>query len=144
MSIVRLVKVSVCARRADREHLLAELQRLGCLHLIPLGEAPEEGSNNAAPAEDVRQALRYLTNLRHLRKPITDPEDFDLEAVVAAAQRNQTRRRRAEDLRDCLVERIREAARWGEFRFPEEPPGGYRLWFYEVPHGQMKQVAQDG
>ena len=41
MSIVALKKVSIVALAAEKQTVLMELQRIGCMHLVPLTELPD-------------------------------------------------------------------------------------------------------
>jgi V/A-type H+-transporting ATPase subunit I len=143
MSIVTLRRLTIAGLARDKERVLADLQTLGCLHLIPLRPAPREPEKEpAGHAVEALQALRYLQDVREKRRQVRDPEGFDLSASIAAVLANQQRLRDVSDLRDGLAERIAELEPWGDFRFPPEGDlGGRRFWFYIVPQRQMHQLA---
>jgi V/A-type H+-transporting ATPase subunit I len=144
MSIVPLNKVTVFGLGVDRTPVLEGLQQLGCMHLIPL-QPPPKTSEFAAPdaGEEVRQALRYIMDVPRRRHQVRNETDFDLDHVVAEALANKQKRREAEDRRLDLTNRLQELAPWGNFTLPElDELGGYRLWFYRVPHGKAKQLQK--
>ena len=65
--------------------------------------------------------------------------DFDLDQVVEAALANKQKRRDTEDRRYFLAQRIQALEPWGNFTLPDiDQLGGYRLWFYQIPHHKMK------
>ena len=141
MSIVSVCKVTLCGTRADRQGLLEGLQRLGCMHLVSLRPPPKE-PEKAPPerAEDAYRALRYLLDVRNKRRQVMETEGFDFDGVVKQALINQQRRRDTEDRRDFLAHRIEGLTPWGDFEVAGESLGGYRLWFYQVPHNEMAAV----
>lgn len=139
MSIVAMMRVTVCGLTRDKDGLLRALQDLGCMHLVSLRPPPKEPEKAPSPrAEDAYKALRYLTDIKTPRRQVTDIREFELSEVVQRALQNQQRRRQLEDRRDVLRARIRELEPWGDFRFPaQEALRGYRLWFYRVPHPML-------
>lgn len=148
MTIVALAKVSVFGLAAQKQAVLEGLQTLGCLHLIDLGatDAPADFSA-PQPAVEAREALRYLMDVRQRRYPMKVDPTFQLEAVVAKALANRSRKRAAEDRILVLRHHLAELAPWGNFRLPELGDlGGQRLWFYRVPHAKLGafQQALDG
>ncbi len=148
MTIVALAKVSVFGLAAQKQAVLEGLQTLGCLHLIDLGatDAPADFTSSQ-PAVEAREALRYLMDVRQRRYPLKVDPTFQLEAVVAKALANRSRKRAAEDRILVLRHHLAELAPWGNFRLPELGDlGGQRLWFYRVPHAKLGafQQALDG
>jgi len=144
LSIVSLAKATVVGHEQDKQQVLAELQELGCLHLIPLtpeGEpAAEEG-----PSREAREALQFLASCPQRRRQVSDPSHFDPVEVERQALDLQRRLHELCNERDFLAQRIEALAPWGEFEFPPlEDLAGRRLWFYAVPHHQMKDVVASG
>ncbi|MFY8150007.1 MAG: V-type ATP synthase subunit I [Prochlorococcaceae cyanobacterium] len=139
MSIVPLVRVTLLGLTADRSSLLEGLQQLGCLHLIPTREAPEEELPAPSPLADrARRAVRYLQDVPQRRHPVKVAADFDLERIVEEALANQQQRREAQDELLRLRQHLEELAPWGDFLLPElDDLGGQRLWFYRVPHAKQ-------
>lgn len=148
MTIVALAKVSLFGLAAQKQAVLADLQALGCLHLIDLGAADSAADFTAPqPAVEAREALRYLMDVRQRRYPLKADPTFQLEVVVAKALANRARKRAAEDRILVLRHHLAELAPWGNFRLPELGElGGQRLWFYRVPHSKLGafQQALDG
>lgn len=143
MSIQRLNRLTLAGLAKEKDAVLARLQTLGCLHLIPLRPAPREPEKEpSSHAVEALQALRYLQDVREKRRQVHDPAGFDLSGTVEAVLDNQQRRRDVSDRRDALVERIAELEPWGEFSLPPEQDLAHRkLWFYIVPQRQMAQLG---
>ncbi len=142
MSIVTLNKVTVFGMGVEREAILEGLQNLGCMHLIPLQPPVEEAEFGTSDRyEDAQKALRYIMDVPRRRHQVRDEAQFDLDLVVAAALENKQKRREAEDKKLFLANRLEKLAPWGNFTLPNlDDLGGYRLWFYQVPHTKAKQI----
>ena len=140
MSIVSLVKVTAYGHLDDKPRVLADLQDLGCLHLIslkPSGEALKRGG----PSSEAREALQFLWSCPQRRKQVRNPASFDPLNVEHEALRLKVNIKMLEDERDFLLSRISTLKPWGDFEFPpDEDLRNLRLWFYLVPHYQMKTV----
>ena len=139
MTIIALNKVTIFGIPSDKQEVLEGLQRLGCLHLIPL-QTPAKTAEftTADPAEAARQALRYIMDVRRQRHQVRDESEFDFNRVVGQALANKQKRRETEDKKLFLVSRLDELEPWGDFTLPNlEELGGYRLWFYRVPHSKV-------
>lgn len=144
MTIIPLVKVTLLGLSADREALLDGLQSLGCLHLIPLGDAPaEEAFAQSLPSEEARRALRYLSDVRRRRHQTRVDAAFDFDRIVAEALANRSQHQQAEDRVLALRKRCEELRPWGNFELPDlDELGGCRLWFYRVPHPKVAAFHQ--
>lgn len=134
MSIVKMQKVTFIGMTADRDRLLTDLQKLGCVQIIPLV------SGSAAMAESAhtsgaREAMKFLHTYPQRRRQVLDKQRFD---AVKVQQRTLDVRNRLHDLeeeRDFLIKRIQDMRPWGDFTFPTlQEMGNQRLWFYAVPH----------
>ena len=141
MSIVALHKVTLVGHLRGKEEVLAGLQELGCLHLIPL--TPEgEAATDTGPSKESREALRFLASAPQRRRQVSDPSRFEAVDVEKRALELQRRLYELRNERDFLSTRIANLEPWGDFEFPPlETLGGQRLWFFQVPHHQMKDVA---
>ncbi len=144
MSIARVKRVTVCGLLTEKDQLLEGLQRLGCMHLLPLRPAPAEAENVASPrAEDAYKALRFLTDMPERRKQVTKDPKFDVDNVVHETLRVKDRLRDATDRRDFLEDRIAAVEPWGDIAFPpHEELAGYRLWFYALPSGKADALQK--
>jgi V/A-type H+-transporting ATPase subunit I len=144
VTITRLVKVTLLGHVADKERVLTELQELGCLHLIPL--TPEgEPSGEAGAARESREALKFLAGAPQRRRQTLDFARFDPVAVERQALDLQRKLFELRNERDQLELRIVAVTPWGGFEYPPlEELAGQRLWFYTVPHHQLKDVAASG
>ena len=144
MSIVPLNKVTVFGLKVEREAILEGLQHLGCMHLIPLQPPAEESGFGVSDRyKDTQKALRYIMDVPRRRHQVRDEAEFDLDGVVTAALANKQKLREAEDKQLSLVNRLKKLAPWGNFTLPDlNELGGYRLWFYQVPHTKAKQIQK--
>jgi len=142
VTIVPLTKVALVGILDDKEKVLEAAQSFGMLHLIPLSSAQKE--LEAVPAglgRESSEALRWLLECPVLRRPVTEPDDFDLEDVVSESLSNRKALKECRDRLEQLDRRIRDVEPWGEFSFSElAEVGDNRLWFYVVPAGKLKQV----
>jgi V/A-type H+/Na+-transporting ATPase subunit I len=142
VTIVAMRKVTLCGPAGDKEAVIEDLQRLGCVHLVPLAPLPKAPENQpSAHPVDAYKALRYLTDVRDKRRQVTDPRGFEMQDVVVEVLENRRLVRETEDLRDALRERCEALKPWGDFHLPPpEDLNGLRLWFYIVPVAAMVQV----
>ncbi len=140
MSIVSLVKVTFYGHTDDRQRVLSDLQRLGCLHLIPLTPV-KESLTTGGPSSRSREALRFLRSCPNQRRQVRHPQKFDVHAIEAQTLALLDRSQDLETEKDFLMGRIANLKPWGEFSFPpREALNNLRLWFYIVPHKDMQQV----
>jgi V/A-type H+-transporting ATPase subunit I len=140
MSIVSLVKVTFYGHTDDRQQVLSDLQRFGCLHLIPLAPV-RETLTTGGPSSRSREALRYLSSCQNQRRQVRHPKKFDAHAIEAQTLALLDRSQDLEAERDFLMGRIANLKPWGAFSFPpREALNKLRLWFYIVPHKDMPQV----
>ena len=140
MSIVPLVRVTLCGLLEDRDAVLRDLQDLGVAHLLAAeGTDPERSPGPASPSS-AREALRYLQGAANRWHQVHDPRGFDARAVEERALeiRRQTRELEDEQLR--LERRIRDLEPWGDFAMLDPATVEQRLWFYVVPHPLLAAV----
>ena len=144
MSIVSLEKATFYGHVEDREQVLTELQELGCLHLISLN--PEQDlPTGAGHSSRAREALRFLLSCPNKRRQVTKPDNFDATALESRTLKIKDRIQELKNERDFLVGRIDNLSLWGEFEFPPSKDlNNLRLWFYIVPHKDMKKVQETG
>ena len=143
MSIVPLVRVTLCGLLEEKEAALRDLQDLGIAHLLGVGAADEGRSAGPAAASSAREALRYLLGAANRWHQVHDAQGFDARAVEdrALAIRRQTRALEDERLR--LERRIRDLDPWGNFALLDPAVIEHRLWFYIVPHRLLPGVPGD-
>lgn len=142
MSIVRLKKISLFGLLTEKRDILAGLQALGCMHLLPLRPPPAEVEKAASPrAESAYNALRFLTDVARKRRQVVRDSAFDVDKLVQDALELKRRLRDSSDRRDFLKHRIAAIEPWGDIGFPpEEALAGYRLWFYVLPLGNVRAL----
>ena len=144
MSIKRLRKVTLLGFSADKRRVLDDLQTLGCLHMIPLGEADSPRAGHSQ-SQHAAEALRFLLESPQLRRQARDTSSFDALEVEQEALELKRRLQDLHDERDFLVNRIKDLEPWGNFKFPSVEGLDYlRFWFYLVPNYRLREVAQTG
>jgi V/A-type H+-transporting ATPase subunit I len=140
MSIVRLKRLTLFGIADRKNEVLGGLQELGCLHLVNIRQTADRPADvPSAQPKDTYDALRYLTDSPITRRPVSEDEDFDLDAIVEKALWNRQRLRTVRDQLDELRQQIREVEPWGDFKLPSPAElDGLNLWFYVVPLHKMK------
>ncbi|GMR23645.1 MAG: V-type ATPase 116kDa subunit family protein [Acidobacteriota bacterium] len=145
MSIAAMKKVALLGAARDKSRALEELQELGCMHVVPL--APEETAPDelySSADKRVREALRHLLGAKLKRLQVDYEQDFSILAVTDQALENRRRKREIQERIDALHDRIKQVEPWGNFELPTlEDLGDYRLWFYVVPHYQLRRITTD-
>jgi V/A-type H+/Na+-transporting ATPase subunit I len=144
MTIATLDKVTLVGHRHNKDEVLAGLQDLGCLHLIPL-TLEGKVAGDVGPSKHAREALHYLASATPRRRQATSSKRFDAAEVELQALRLQHRMFELRNRRDFISLRIDNLKPWGDFEFPTaEQLGGNRLWFYPVPHHLIGEVQNSG
>src|SRR5260370_27430915 len=141
MSIVPLVKVTLYGRAAEKESMLEKLQTLGCVHLNDLRPATGEAGAPPATRADIREALQYLHDSPVRRRALSQPTDFDVEAVVKEVIDVRERRRKLSEDRGQVRKWLGDHEPWGEFELPQwDGEGALRFWFYAVPNHKIDHL----
>jgi V/A-type H+/Na+-transporting ATPase subunit I len=142
MSITKLTKVTLLGSNAEQNAALSGLQSLGCVHLISMREESKPVALTAPEwNESVAGALRHLIGAAQRRHQEIDPQNFNIDEIVKAALKNKEQQREAADRRISLRSRISQLSPWGNFTLPGlDEMAGYRLWFYRIPHRELKRV----
>jgi V/A-type H+-transporting ATPase subunit I len=143
MAITPINQVTLYGIADQKEAVLDGLQSLGCVHLVNL--TPETGGGRPAPGFSVEahEAMHYLRTCSIVRRPVIDSKDFDSDAVEQEALMIRQREQELQDEHDFALKAIDALEPWGEFLLPqEEELGGAQLWFYVMPHQQMKLLGQ--
>ena len=140
MSIISMHKITLIGMTADRDRLLTDLQKMGCVQIIPLTSA-SEATPKTAPVAGAREALKFLHNYPRRRRQDLDLQRFDAVEVEHHVLEVRNRLHDLKDERDFLIKRIQDMRPWGEFVLPSlEEMGNFRLWFYVVPHKELPKI----
>lgn len=143
MSIIKLKKVTFVGLVEDKDKVLADLQAIGCLHLIRLAAEASETGGEDGPSQKAQEVLKFLLECSHRWRQSTLAEKFDPAKVEQRALEIKQRLLDLQDEKDFLVERIENLAPWGDFEFPpKEDLGDLKLWFYAVPHHRLKEMEE--
>ncbi|MDX1743182.1 MAG: V-type ATPase 116kDa subunit family protein [Ruegeria sp.] len=135
MSVARLKKLSLVGRAAQKTETLEALQKLGCMHVLPLVPLPAEPEKvSERGARSAYKALRFLTDVPEPRRQIQRDPEFDMDKFVKEVLDLMQRTREVTDRRDFLAHRIAQVRPWGDLDFPPgDALAGNRLWFYQLP-----------
>jgi V/A-type H+-transporting ATPase subunit I len=141
VSIVSLVKITAYGHVEDKEQVLADLQDIGCLHLIPLTPA-EEGLRHEDISLRARNALVFLADCAQRRHQVLDPEGFDAEELEERVLSLKETIGALEDEQDLLRDRIKNLRPFGYFDFPDlDEIGCNKFWFYVIPRREMQSLS---
>lgn len=134
MTIVPMVRVTLCGLAAQKDAVLDALQRLGALHLIPLRTPEPLSPDDPAVRRRADTAFRHLRDCPEQLTPWPAARPFDPEAVIGQIIDNRLALRRMADRLDELDALIEGLAPWGDFHLPDPATlRGQRLWLYAVP-----------
>lgn len=141
--IVPMRKAFVACRHRDRQHLLATLQQLGVLHVVPAD--PQRAVPDEAATEFHAQIQRALQILADAQPAGPRPE---LEPVDAAREVLAIRRRRTErETRLGVLQReLRQLETWGDVRleqFESLLDAGAEVRLLAVPVDRIQDVRAE-
>ncbi|MEI6269314.1 MAG: ATPase [Methylococcaceae bacterium] len=140
MSIVTMHKVTFIGMTADRDILLTDLQKMGCVQIIPLASGSATPAK-IAPTAGAHEALKFLHNYPWRRRQVLDPEHFDAVEVQQRTLETRNNLHNLKDERDFLIKRIQDMRPWGDFVLPSlAEMGNFRVWFYVVPHKMLPKI----
>ncbi|MDD1612990.1 MAG: ATPase [Methylococcaceae bacterium] len=140
MSIVSMHKVTFIGMTADRDRLLADLQKMGCVQIIPLASGSVTAADTAATA-GAREAMKFLHAYPQRRRQVLDKAQFDAVTVEQRTLEVRNCLLDLEDELDFLIKRLQDMRPWGDFVLPPlQEMGNKRLWFYVVPHKDMPKL----
>jgi len=142
MSIKKLKKITLYGLTDERQVVLSGLQKLGCLHLIPLKEKEAAFRAEVSATEATKEALSHLQTCPNKRR-ITRKTNESIKHLVELVLENKKEMREIADERDELIERINTVRPWGDFKLSSlEDRNNIHVWFYTVPQSDM-HVMQD-
>ncbi|HDY82871.1 MAG TPA: hypothetical protein ENH48_07940, partial [Halieaceae bacterium] len=80
MSIARQIELTLVGDTDHKQDILDGLQALGVVHLVQLKETPPASGPDAA--DDLREAIHYLSNAPVKRRRERPSEDRSLDEIV--------------------------------------------------------------
>ncbi|WP_429885585.1 V-type ATP synthase subunit I [Geoalkalibacter halelectricus] len=141
MAIVALEKVTLCGPRQDKTAVLAALQSLGLVHLVSLRATKGWSEEITQRPEGAYRALRWLLDSPRRFLQISDDQDFDFDAVIAAVRHNRFGMTETRNHLETLLAQRKLLEPWGQFNPPTpDQLGGQRFWYYVVPLHQFEQM----
>jgi len=143
LSIVSLSKVTLVGLAEEKAELLEQLQKLGCLHIIPLATPRDElGSEISDKPDEFNHALKYLLNCPRKHRQIKNRKSLDAKSIVQEINWVRDKERTLLNRKDHLLAEREKLRPFGQFEVPaEQELGGHRLWFYKLPHYRLKEVV---
>ena len=142
MSIEALTKVTLYGTTDHQQTILAGLQDLGCIHLLPMNESNQLSDDNNQ-LNDAIEAVQWLERVSAPRRQFASSSRQNILQAIEDTLNNKRHYRTVSDQRDKLQERIQSVAPWGEFSFPAlDDLQGNRLWFYLVPDNSRDEFLQ--
>jgi V/A-type H+-transporting ATPase subunit I len=145
MTIAPMRKLALCGLAREKEAVIAGLQALGCVHLVPLREAGPLEPPDARHRRRADAAWRHLDDAPRRLRPWPAGRDFDLDGAIDAALANKERLRTLADRRDFLASRVEALRAFGDFALPPlSELRGRRLWFYVLPIRERRALQGVG
>ncbi|MDT8334063.1 MAG: V-type ATPase 116kDa subunit family protein [Desulfurivibrionaceae bacterium] len=140
MAILPMARLTILGGTSQKPDILNGLQSLGAVHLITYHDVDKPPFAPGVSAE-THEAFGFLEKCPEKRRQARDPENFIARKVEKTALKIKRRIRALDDEHDYLLRYIKALEPWGDFNFPPvEQTGGYRFWFYIVPHYRMSDV----
>ena len=134
MSIVPMIRVTLCGITRHKAAVIEGLQALGVLHIVPLREPGPLTPGDAATRRRAETAFRHIMEAPERLCPYRRAEEFRAGAVIGEIIANRQHLRELADRRDELEALIEGLEPWGDFTLPDaEEIGGQRLWLYALP-----------
>ncbi|QDV41999.1 V-type ATP synthase subunit I [Stieleria neptunia] len=151
MAIVPLHRVTLIGELKDRDRVVLELQRLGCVHLVDLVNDGSKPQGTAIGAEDLKAAIAYLDSCPEKRPPpsrstrrgsaTTVSDHGDVTRIAAEVLRIESESRELVDEQEDVAENIEQTRPWGDFRLPAaDELRGQQFFFYRLMHREARQV----
>ena len=116
MTIARQMELTLVGDADHKEAILAGLQELGAIHLVPLQESTLDSGPDAA--DDLREAYHYLLASPAKRRPQRPSDQRSLDKIVDTVLKNKYQREDLLDRIEVARRRQRVLGGWGHFEFP--------------------------
>ena len=137
MSIKKLKKITLYGLADEKKAVLSGLQKLGCLHLIPLNEKEAVFRSEVSAADETKEALAYLQSCPNKRRIVRNTNE-PIKNLVSLVLENKRELREISDERDELIKRINTVRPWGDFKLSSlEDRNDVHVWFYTIPKSDV-------
>lgn len=144
MTIQTLNKISLFGEVQNKENLIKDLQKLGCVHINSLKKEsliPEVITPYLA--DNIHTALSYLSTIPNKRKILTRQTEFSAKETVNHILKNKSEISHCLDKIEILKNYISKLSNWGNFKLPEEADlAGYKLWFYIIAWKKISLIPK--
>lgn len=142
MAIVELKKATLYGINSRKAAIIAGLQKLGCLHLINLQQAPVQ--QQQLVSREAREVLRDLTSAPTQRRQEKSRFQFDREGLIREVLEIRQRKENRISERDSLKKAIADLESWGDFRLPDaSETGGWQFCFFQVPRHRLTEIPEE-
>jgi len=141
--IEKMLKLTIVAKKFEQDRFVAELGRLGVLHLIPLDDAiTDETKNVAEQIETVSNALEFIKDVEPIATKLELSTEEILQEICLLREQFQACKKNIES----LTEQLKQQALWGnvslevvhDFRNSELP-----LRFFLIPSDEVCEFKAD-
>ncbi|QEG01290.1 V-type ATP synthase subunit I [Stieleria maiorica] len=150
MAIVPLQRVTLIGELKHRDSVLADLQRLGCVHVVDLVNDGGKPAGTAIRAEDLKSAITYLENCPE-KRPGSSPSKSstniaaigpgDVQRIASEVLQIESESRALAEEQELVAETIEQTRPWGDFQLSTaDELRGRRFFFYRLLRRDARQI----
>ncbi len=145
MAIVPLRNMTLIGELKHRAAVMSQLQRLGCVHVDDLTDGGAHPTGRAIHHDDLKGAIGYLERCPEKRPAASQVvTDEEIKGIVAETLQLESHLRDLAEEHESISEQIAHTLPWGDFQMPAaEVLRGRQLYFYRLPHRQVKAASQE-
>ena len=145
MAIVPLRHVTLIGELKRRDAVIANLQRLGCVHVVDLSSRADASPGDTSHHDDLKAAIAYLQRCPEQCPATTQTaSDAALKEIAAEVLQIQTDSRLLAEEQELVLENVERTRPWGDFQVPSPSElGGRQLFFYRLTHTQARSLTDD-
>ncbi len=143
MAIVALHHITLIGELTYRDQAVLQLQRLGCVHVLDLGNTEPQAIHPKEHAIELKPAIAYLDRCSEKRPaPSQAPqaglsEQEAVKQIVEKVSQIENDSRLLAEERETVSEAIEQTRPWGNFKIPAaEELCDQQLFFYRLTHRQ--------
>ena len=152
MAIVPLQRITLVGELKNRDRVLSELQRLGCVHVVDLAHNGDRPAGTEVRFGELTAAIAYLQSCPEKRPPSSRSDDAsasaadfcDLERITQEVLEIETESRALAEEQETVAEKVEQTRPWGSFQCPtRQELRGRRLFFYRLTHRQAQKIPRE-
>lgn len=150
MAIEKLKKLTVAASHENKNTVVAELQRFGCLHIIDSEPSQTNTSlntnislNTGDLEKKYQEAIQFLHNTVATLPQLRTLSSVTIETILDDIITLKADLKHKNDQLDVINQQIKLIEPWGNFALPESEFDQYfTLWFYRFPVKNQRQLNE--